>query len=164
MALDIHLKIEGIEGESLNEYHSNEIDVLNWSWGLTQSGTAQLGPGAGSGKVNVNDMHFSKYVDKSTPPLIKAACAGTHIPSATLTVSKAGGDSPVDYVKIDFTEILVSSYSTGGSSDGLDRVVEQISFNFRKFVVTYTPQDATGVGGAGSPAGWDIAAGKAASS
>lgn len=163
MALDIHLKIAGIEGESINEYHPNEIDVLNWSWGLTQSGTTHLGPGAGSGKVNVNDMHFSKYVDKSTPALIKASCAGTHIDTCTLVVSKAGGDAPVEYFKIDMTEVLISSYNTGGSADGLDRVVEQISFNFRKFVITYTPQDAKGMGGGAIPAGWDVASGKAAS-
>ncbi|MBI1219516.1 MAG: type VI secretion system tube protein Hcp [Rhodobacteraceae bacterium] len=162
MAVDIHLKIDGIKGESLNDYHKDELDVLSWSWGITQSGTAQLGPGAGSGKVNVQDMHFSKYVDKSTPPIIKACCAGTHIATANLTVSKAGGDAPVEYLKIDFTEVLISSYQTGGSSDGLDRVVEQISFNFRKFVFTYTPQDAKGVGGGAVPAGWDIALGKAA--
>lgn len=162
MALDIHLKIEGIDGESQNSYHPNEIDVLNWSWGLTQSGTSHLGPGAGSGKVNVNDMHFSKYVDKSTANLIKSACLGTHIASATLTVSKAGGDAPVDYVKIDFKEVLVSSYSTGGSADGLDRVVEQISFNFAQFVFTYTPQDETGIGGAAIPVGFNIAQGKLA--
>lgn len=162
MALDVHLKIDTINGESLNTYFQNQIDVLTWSWGLTQSGTAQLGPGAGSGKVNVQDMHFSKYVDKATPALIKNCCAGTHLKSATLTVSKAGGDKPVDYLKIDLTEVLISSYQTGGGSDGLDRVVEQVSLNFRKFVVTYTPQDEKGGAGGSVPAGWDIALNKAA--
>ena len=162
MAVDMFLKIEGIDGESKDSAHRNEVDVLSWSWGMAQSGTTHMGPGAGSGKVSVSDMTFSKYVDKATNNLVKACTSGRHIPEATLTVRKAGGDAPVEYFKITMTDIIVSSYQTGGDKDGLDRISEHVTFNFRKFTIDYTEQEDTGAAGATSSAGWDIAANEAA--
>lgn len=157
MAVDVFLEIDGIKGESQDATRADTIDVLSWMWGMTQSGTTHLGPGAGSGKVDVNDITFSKYVCKATPPLLKACTSGKHIPKATLYVRKAGGDAPLEYFKLEMETVLVSSYQTGGSNDGLDRIVETLKLNFRKFTVTYTQQDASGVAASSSPASWDIA-------
>lgn len=156
MAVDIILKLDGVTGESLIDGHVDEIDILAWSWGMTQSGTTHMGPGAGSGKVNVQDITMTKYVDLATNDLIKKCCDGTHIATASLFVRKAGGASPIEYLKIHFTEILISSYSTGGSEDGLDRVQETFSMNFAKFTMDYTKQDATGAEAGSASAGWDI--------
>ena len=157
MSVNVFLEIEGIPGESQDKTRADTIDVLSWSWGMTQNGTTHLGPGAGSGKVSVQDIAFTKYVDKSTPPLLKACTSGKHIPKCTLYVYKAAGDTPLEYFKLEMETVLVSSYQTGGSDDGLDRIVESLSFNFRKFTVTYTQQDATGAAAGSTPAGWDIA-------
>nr|WP_321455755.1 type VI secretion system tube protein Hcp [uncultured Cohaesibacter sp.] len=161
MSVDIFLKVDGIDGSSMDDKHKNEIDVLSWGWGATQSGTTHMGPGAGSGKVSVSDMTFTKYVDKATHNLIKCCMSGKHIANAKLVVRKAGGDTPVEFLKIEMKEIIVSSYNTGGASDGLDRVEEHVTFNFREVKVEYTEQTADGAAGASSSAGWDIAANKA---
>jgi type VI secretion system secreted protein Hcp len=159
MAVDMFLKIASIKGESKDGTHKEEIDVLSWSWGMSQSGTTHLGTGGGAGKVNVQDLSFTKYVDKASHLLMGHCAKGTHIPEALLTVRKAG-DKPLEYVKITMTDALVTSVSTGGSG-GEDRLTENVTLNFAKFKYEYTPQKATGAGDATVDFGFDIAANKA---
>ena len=160
MAVDIFLKIKGIEGESKDASHKGEIDILGFSWSGSQSGTMHGGGGGGSGKVSVQDVSFSKYVDKASPNLIAYLCSGKHVTEATLIVRKAG-DKPVEYLKFKMTGVLISSFSTGGSG-GDDRLTETSCLNFKKFEVFYTPQAEDGTAGAEIAAGWDIAANEAA--
>lgn len=165
MAVDIILLVDGgstIKGETqIDGYKGKGIDVLSWNWGLTQSGTTHMGRGGGGGKVNVSDITFTKYLDASTPKLITACTKGSHIPKVELIVRKAGGDKPVDYLKIEMNTVLVSSYNTGGANDGLDRVQETLSLNFRSFKLTYTQQDEQGSKVGAEDVGWDIAENKA---
>ena len=158
MAIDIFLKIEGpaIKGESLDSVHKDEIDVLAWSWGASNSGNAQVGAGAGAGKVNVQDLSITKYIEKSSTDLMLSTCNGQHHDTVTLVVRKAG-TTPVEYVKITMTEVLITSLSTGGSG-GEDRLTENISLNFAKFKLEYTPQKTDGSADAVQTVGWDIAA------
>ena len=80
-----------------------------------------------------------------------------HIESGELVVRKSGGAAPVEYFRIKMENIMISSYSTGGSKDGLDRIQENLTLNFRKFEITYTLQEASGAAGAEALVGWDIA-------
>jgi type VI secretion system secreted protein Hcp len=143
MAVDMFMKLGDIKGESTDKTHKDQIDVLSWSWGLSQSGTMHMGTGGGAGKVAVQDLSFTKYSDKASPPIMGACTKGTHIDKAVLTVRKAGGDDPLEYYKITLEGLLVSSYSTGGSG-GEERFTEHVSLNFEKFHVEYQPQNAKG--------------------
>ena len=156
MALDMFMKITGIPGESTDATHPNEIEVLAWSWGATQAGTLHSATGGGAGKVNVQDISFTKYIDASSPVLMQACCTGKHFKKVSLTVRKAG-DNPLEYLKIKLSEILISSISTGGSG-GEDRLTENITLNFSKFELDYTPQKVDGTGDAAVSASFDIAA------
>ena len=164
MAVDMFLKLDAksgaIEGESADDKHANEIEVLSWSWGMSQSGSAHSGGGAGSGKVNVADLQITKYIDKSTPTLMKVCCKGEHIKTATLTVRKSGG-TPVEYVKLKMKNCMISSLSSGGSGGG-DRLTETLSLNFEEFQYEYTPQEADQSAGASIPMGWNCAQNKEA--
>jgi len=155
MAVDMYLKIGDIKGESRDKVHSAAIDVLAWSWGASNSGSAHVGSGAGAGKSNFQDLSFTKYIDSASPLLLQACAGGKHYPEATLTVRKAG-DTPLEYLVIKMSEVLVSSFSTGGSG-GEDRLTENVTLNFAKFVFTYTPQDAKGAKLTSIPATYDIA-------
>ena len=158
MAVDIFLGLsDGIKGEAQDAVHRDKIDVLAWNWGMTQSGTTHAGMGAGGGKVNVQDITVTKYVDLATSDLIKRCASGAHIKNGELIVRKSGGDAPVEYLKIKMEELLITSYATGGAKDGLDRVQETLTINFRRFQVTYTPQESSGVAGTEAEAGWEIA-------
>ena len=157
MAVDMFIKVGDIKGESLDHAHKDEIDVLAWSWGLSQAGSMGLGGGGGAGKVNVQDLSFTKYVDKSSPNLMKFCCSGKHYPDATLTIRKAG-DKPVEYLILKLTDVLISSVSTGGSG-GEERLSENVTLNFAKVKVSYQPQKKDGSKDGGPiDMGWDIEA------
>lgn len=142
MAVDMFAKFDGIESESVDSSHKGEIDVLSWSWGVSQSGTAHLGGGAGAGKASVQDLSMTKYVCKASPELIKRTCNGKHIPTVVLTVRKAG-EKPLEYLVITLTDVLITSVSTGGSG-GEDRLVENLTLNFAMVKVEYTEQAKDG--------------------
>ena len=158
MAADMFLKLEGVDGESKDDSHKKEIDVLAWSWGASQSGTGHTGGGSGAGKVSVQDVSVTKYVDSASHLLLLDCCNGQHIKKGTLVVRKAGA-TPLEYIKLTMEDILVSSIQTGGSG-GEDRLTENISLNFSKFKYEYTPQKADGSGDGTKETGWDIAANK----
>lgn len=156
MSVDMFLKIDDVKGESLDSVHKDEIEVLAWSWGMSQSGSTHSGGGGGAGKVSVQDLSITKYVDKSTPVLIRRCCDGKHFKEALLTVRKAGGDKPVEYSKLKMTEVLVSAVSSGGSG-GEDRLTENVTLNFASFEVIYTPQKEDGTADAEVKQKWNIA-------
>lgn len=144
-AVDYFLKIKDIPGESTDSKHKNEIDVLSWSWGETNSGTHGTGGGGGAGKVAMQDFHFTMHINKASPKLFLACASGQHIGDALLTCRKAGKEQQ-EYLKIKFTDLLISSYQTGGAGGAGEAVVpvEQISFNFAKIEFTYAPQKTDG--------------------
>jgi type VI secretion system secreted protein Hcp len=156
MAVDMFLKIDGVEGESKDKTHLKQIDVLAWSWGLSNSGSAHVGGGAGSGKVNVQDVSITKWVDSASPKLVLACCEGSHYSQVLLTVRKAAGKAPLEYVKITLSEVLVAGISTGGSG-GEERLTENVTLNFGKFSMDYTPQQDDGSAGTAINAAWDVA-------
>ncbi len=159
MAVDMFLNIADntIEGESTDSSHSSEIDVLSWSWGVSQSGTMHIGTGGGAGKANVQDISLTKWIDKASPNLIQHCAIGTQFPKAVLVCRKAGGDGgQIEYLKIEMEHVIISSVSSGGSG-GEDRFTENVSLNFGLFKVTYTPQDNEGAAEAEvGPVGWNI--------
>ena len=78
MAVDMFLKLNGVDGESQDKAHGKEIDILAWSWGMSNSGSAHVGGGAGSGKVSVQDLSVTKYIDSSSAQIMLSCCDGTH--------------------------------------------------------------------------------------
>lgn len=158
MATDIHIKLDGIKGESKDDKHKDEIQIDNVSWGVVQQGTFGSGGGGGAGKASAQDIHFSKMVDKASPTLFLKCATGTHIPTATITFRKAG-DKPQEFLKIVLTNILVSSIQNSGSAAG-SIPTESISLNFSKIEITYQEQDAKGAVGGPVISGYDFSVNK----
>jgi type VI secretion system secreted protein Hcp len=161
MATDMFLKLDGIKGESKDAKHAGEIDVLAWSWGLSNSGTFQRGTGGGAGKANFQDISFTKWIDAASCALMTNCATGTHIKKATLAVRKAGGKAPLEYLVINLENIFVSSYSTGGSG-GEDTLTENVTLNFAKVKIEYQKQKDDGTGEKAGNFGFDIPANKTA--
>lgn len=155
-AVDYFMKIEGIKGESADSKHKDEIDVLSWSWGQTQQGAHSAGGGGGAGKVVMQDLSFTKRVDKASAPLLLACASGQHIKSVDLVCRKAGKDQQ-EYLKVKLSDVLISSYQTGGSQGELVPI-DQISLNFSKIEMEYKAQKADGTLDAPTKAGWDMKA------
>src|SRR5260370_19326573 len=127
--VDYFLKLEGIDGESEDKTHSKEIHIESWSFGEQQSGTMAQGGGGGAGKVHMHDFHFVMKTNSASPKLFLACASGEHIKKAVLTCRKAGKDQQ-EYLKWTFTELLVSSYQTGGSGSSDLLPLDQILLNF----------------------------------
>ena len=160
MAMDMFMLFSDttLSGETQDKTYGSQggIDVLAWSWGMSNSGTAHVGGGSGAGKVNVQDLSFTKYIDKASPNLQSYCCNGTHVPTATLIMRKAGGTALV-YLTITMTDVMITSVSTGGSG-GEDRLTENVTLNFGQVKVSYQPQDDKGAKKGGSvDMTWDIA-------
>ena len=152
---EIFLEIDGIEGESRDHAHEGAIDVLAWSWGAANTGSMHQPRGGGAGRAEVRDLSVSKFVDKASPPLWQGVVSGKHFPSATLTVRKAAGDEPMEFLLIELENVLVRGIETSGTVT--EQPIETISLNFARFEITYTPQEPDGTPGPQvGPVGWDI--------
>lgn len=157
-AVHMFLKFGDIKGESIDNDHKGEIDVLSWSWGMSQSGvgTSPGRTGGGAGKVNIQDLSFTKKFNKSSPLIMKALATGEHIKEAKLVFRKAG-EKPMEYMVITMTDVLVTSYSVNGDSSG---ITENITLNFASVKVEYKEQKADGSEGDKTQFGYDIQKGQ----
>jgi type VI secretion system secreted protein Hcp len=144
MAFDAFLKIDGIGGESTDGQHSDWIEVSSFSWGVNQASNG-VGAGASAGRAQVHDFSFTKSVGKSSPQLMQAAASGQHLNKAVLACRNAGTTDP-DYLTITFSNVLISGFVEGGHAESQDEPTpsEQISFNFQKVKLAFTPQNADG--------------------
>lgn len=158
MAASIFARIGTIKGESQDDRHRDEIEVLSWAWGVSQSGTVARGSGGGSGKASFHDFTFTHHVDKASPVLMGACASGEHIKEATITARKAGKGQQ-DYLVIKMTDVLVTSVSTGVSAEA-EGAVEGVALAFAKVDLEYKPQKPDGSLGAGVHFRFDLKANK----
>ncbi|SRR5712691_9657080 len=159
-AVDYFLKLDGIDGESSDAKHKGEIDLMSWSWGATQSGTMEYGGGGGAGKVKMHDFHFVMRHSKASPKLMLACASGEHIKSGILTCRKAGKEQQ-EFLKIVFSDLLVSSFQTGGSNSSDVVPQDQVTLNFAKIEHEYKEQKADGTLSGAIKAGWNLKENKA---
>jgi len=156
MAIDSFLKLGTLKGESVVKGFEDQIQILSWGWGMTQTGTTHMASGGGAGKVDVHDLHVTKYLDASSPTIALACCKGTHYDSAVLTMRKAGGTA-LEYLTITLTDVIITSYSATATV-GEDLLKDTVALNFGKFKYSYQPQDNKGAKKGGAiDATYDIA-------
>jgi type VI secretion system secreted protein Hcp len=156
MASDIFAKIGDIKGESTDSKHKGEIDILSFSWGVTNSGTIG-GGGGGAGKATFQDLSFTHSIDKASPLLLKACATGEHIKEATITQRKAGKGQQ-EYLIIKMNDIIITGVSLSSSEGGGSS--ENISMAFAKVDLEYKPQRPDGSLDAGIHFKYDIKANK----
>ena len=140
MASDIFAKIGDIKGESLDSKHKDEIEVLSYSWGVSNAGSMAHGSGGGEGKATFHDLSFVHKIDKSTPVLLQACATGTHIKEATITHRKAGKEQH-EYLIVKLNDVIITGVTHGGSGDGHS---ENVSLSFAKVDFSYKAQKADG--------------------
>jgi type VI secretion system secreted protein Hcp len=156
VAVDIFAKLGDIKGESLDNKHKNEIEVLSWSWGVTNAVTL-AGSGAGVGKASFRDLSFIHKIDRASPVLMKACATGVHLKEATITHRKAGKGQQ-EFLVIKLNDVMVTAIMDAESSDG--ESAETVSLVFAKIDVAYRPQKADGSLDAGIHFKYDLKANK----
>ena len=142
---DNFLKVDGIAGESTDAKHKDEIDVLAFSWGVSQTGGASSGGGGGAGKAVFDDLLVVARTSKASPHLWLACASGTRLKSAILT-SRRRGKASVDFLAITLTDVLVSSYEIDGSDEEL--ALDQFALSYGRIETKYVST------------GWDLKASK----
>ena len=136
------LKLDGIAGESADNKHKGEIDIMSFAWGVSNSGSLAGGGGGGAGKASFQDLSLTTKLSKASPKLYLACASGEHIRKATLTVRREGKQAQ-EYYTITLEDVLVSSVQTGGAAVN-SSITESLSLNFSKITWTYFPQKADG--------------------
>ena len=154
-AVEYFLKVDGIKGESRDNKHEHQIEILSYHWGVTQTGTMAFGGGGGAGKAQFTDFSFTNNVSKASPLLFLKCANGEHIKEATLSARKAGGEQQ-DFLIIKMNDVLVSSYQTGGSSSSDAVPTDQVGINYAKIEYIYKPQRPDGSFEGDVSAGWDL--------
>jgi type VI secretion system secreted protein Hcp len=140
MASDIFAKLGDIKGESLDDKHKDEIEVLSWSWGVTNDGAMRSGSGGWGGKANFHDLTLTHSIDKASPVLMQACATGVHLKEATITHRKAGKGQQ-EFLVIKMNDVIITGVSQGDSADGRSEIVSLV---FAKVDLEYRPQKPDG--------------------
>jgi type VI secretion system secreted protein Hcp len=143
-AVDMYLCIDGIQGETSSKSDPDCIDVLAWSWGMSNSGVA----GGAAGKANFQDISLTKYQGTSSSALMLNTANGKSIGAFELRVRKTCSN-PGCVGELSFKLTVpsgskITSVSTGGSG-GEDRLTENISINMPEAQWCFTDFDISGV-------------------
>jgi type VI secretion system secreted protein Hcp len=157
MASDTFAKLGDIKGESLDDKHKDEIEVLSFSWGVSNAGSMSFGSGGGEGKATFHDLSFVHKVDKASPILMQTCATGAHLKEGTITVRKAGKGQQ-EFLIIKMNDVIVTSVSHGAA--GGDGATENVSIAFAKVALEYKPQKADGSLDAGIHFKYDLKAQK----
>jgi type VI secretion system secreted protein Hcp len=152
MAIQIHLKIPGIEGESTHKGHEKEIEVRSWAWSVENAAKPGAGGGGGAGKAVPRELVFTHGYDMASPLLAKSCAKGTHLAVATLSARKAG-KGPQEFLVITLKNVLVTAVSVSGNGDGIG---ESVALAYGEIDFMYKPQDAKGGLGPGVGFGWNV--------
>ncbi len=158
MAADIFAKLGDIKGESLDDKHKDEIEILSWSWGVTNAAKPSGGGGGGGeGKSSFHDLSFTHKIDKASPLLMRACATGEHLKEATITRRKAGKGQQ-EFLIIKMSDVLITAVTDADNDEGGN--LETVSLAFAKVALEYRPQKADGSIDAGVHFKYDLKANK----
>jgi type VI secretion system secreted protein Hcp len=147
MATSTWIKFDGIDGESTQKDHKNEVEVLAWNWGLTSTAGGTSGGGS-AGRATPQDLRIVHRYDKASPLLAKKAAQGQTLRSAVLSARRSG-QGQRDFLKITLKDVFITAISTSDAGDGPH---EEVAMSYASIDVSYTPQTSTG--GQAAPVGF----------
>ncbi len=153
MASDYLLEIDKVKGEAKDSKLKDCIEVDSFSWGASNPASFGAGGGGGTGKVSMQDLHFTKSTDKSSPVLFAKCASGEHLTKATLHVRKAGKQQQ-EFYTITLDKLAVSSFQSGGHTGG--GITESFSLGFAKIAFEYKEQSDDGTTKATVKGAWDL--------
>ena len=152
MAIDIFAKIGDIKGESADDKHKGEIEVLSYSWGVTSTVSITHGSGGSEGKATFKDLSIVHKIDKASPVLLLACATGAHIKEATITHRRAG--SQQEFLIFKMNDVIVTGVLEGGGIEAPGS--ESVTLAFAKVDFEYRALKADGTLDAGIHFKFDI--------
>jgi type VI secretion system secreted protein Hcp len=160
MAIDMYLKIHGIQGECTDSKHPEWIEVNAFAHEVNQPVSGASGTGGRTGgRAEFNDFAITKIIDCATPELTIHCANGKHIPTIELELCLATGGKHT-FMKYTMEDCIVSSVQHGGLLVGEARPAEVATFAYGKFKWEYTPIDHTGSAMATLSRSWSVESNK----
>jgi len=134
MAVDMFLKIDGIDGGSVAAKYEKWIEVLSFSWGVSNATSSEGGTTAklSARKSEVSDFSILKVFDSATPKLFEAACHGGRHSQVLFEMRKSGGEQQ-EFLKIKLEDVLISGVQSSGNTD---LPTESVSFSFASSLIS----------------------------
>lgn len=150
------LYLEGIQGESTDHYHKDEIDVLSWSWQMSSSSTMTLGVASGFGEVIIRPIIIIKQIDKSSPLISLNLLKGSVITEAVLKIAPVltAGDS-FDVVRITMKNVRIVHQCVEGEGT---TIREKVALSFGSICYRYIQLKLDGSPGTVIEKCWDLEA------
>jgi len=148
---DMFLKAKGektgeIVGESTDKRFAKQIEIVDWSWGM--SSLRDVATGGPAGRRRLEHLKLVKRVDRASTALMSVLSFNELIKEAVLSVRKAGGQDPLPYLVVTLRSARIVSYNIESerSPEGAPVLMEHLALGFESIQVDYTQQDAAGTG------------------
>lgn len=149
MGADFLLMIDGIKAEPAGPKGKRGIEVLSFSWDISDAATLAPRSKGEAGKVAMQDIHFASVVAPTSPQLMWASTHGERFKKAVLK-----SRTPRGSLAYTLEDVLVSGYQTSGTeSDGL---VDQFTLRFKTAQMDFRQEKADGSADGVVAAGWDL--------
>jgi type VI secretion system Hcp family effector len=138
----LFVKVDGIDGESMQKGHEGEIEAFNFSETFRLSVPSSGGGGGGAGKFTPGPVMFSKLQGRASIGLLRACAKGQHIPQVTITAFRRTGEGKSNpYYKITLKDVLVTGINEKTSGDSIVDEIQLVYESGRWEV--FDPPDAT---------------------
>ncbi|MGO9228795.1 MAG: Hcp family type VI secretion system effector [Bryobacteraceae bacterium] len=155
MAVNAYLYIDGVKGPSAGK--TDGIDILSFSWGVSQTstyGAGASGKEAKAGRADFSNLTVMKVLDKTTALLCDHCASGDILKEVYILYDKPVGDKQDDYFRIYLKDALITSVQLSGSNEN---PTESVSFAFQAVEVAYKPEKDDGSLDAAISKGYDLA-------
>jgi type VI secretion system secreted protein Hcp len=156
MAVDIYLKIDGVDGESTDDKHQKWVEIHSYKHRVSQpvSGASATG-GRTGGRADFGNLEIFKTIDNATPDLNIKCAKGEHIPKVELELCLATSDKHT-FMKYTLENCIVTSVAPGGCATDEAKPLEAVTFAYGTIKWEYTPIGNDGKPGSTTGRKWSL--------
>jgi len=141
--VDLHLKLEGIVGESKDAKNNLEMQID--SFRLKVESPRDASTGFASGAARMSTLTIRGKIEQPTAKLFDKSYHHQKINKATLTGRKAGKD-PLDFLIMVLTEVLVMRVEIGDLEGGDGDLIPPCEFDLSYGTIQVKTQGQTETG------------------
>ena len=127
----VYIKFEGLDGEAQDKVHLGWSNIRSFDQVITGPTAGSVGSTRTVARAVHDPLLVVKELDMASPKLAEACLKGEILPSVQIHVAKEIADGgQVTYYTYELKNVLISSYSVGGSSMPEGVPLESVTLNF----------------------------------
>lgn len=122
--------IDGIElrAPGLGEPGSEGLDILSYSWGVTNATDFHTGGGGSTSRPSFSELSVTRWSDANTAALLRHAATGEILPALSLTSVRRVNGRPEELIRMTLRRVIVTSVQLGASKGA--EASESVTFAF----------------------------------